>query len=58
MVDPANGSQITMPVETAKERLLQQPIKVKAGTEADAGEKSRLFVSGSSGGRLATEKRR
>lgn len=57
-VDPSNGTQITMPIPMAKELLLKQPIKVKAGADPNFLDESRLVFSGSSAGRMLSEKRR
>jgi hypothetical protein len=56
--DPKTGTQITMPVPVAKELLLQQNLKVKAGADPNFLDQSRLFVSDGSAGRLAADKRR
>ena len=57
--DEKTGTEITMPIEKAKERLLSQ--KPKERVEADgkkALEETRSFVSYSSSGRTRTDKRR
>jgi len=56
--DPKTGTQITMPVPVAKELLLQQNLKVKAGADPNFLDQSRLYVSDGSAGRLAADKRR
>ena len=58
MIDPKTGSQITMPVEKGKELLLQRPILVKPGSDPELLERSRLYVTDQSAGRLASEKHR
>ena len=56
-----NGKEtvITMPIEAAKERFLQEGVKTVAETDAKKNydENSSLY-SGASAGRMATEKRR
>ena len=57
----ANGQEtiITLPIEAAKERLLQEGVKTVAETDAKKNfdENSTLY-SGASAGRVATERRR
>ncbi len=57
--DEKTGTEITMPIEKAKERLLSQ--KPKERVEADgkkALEETRTYVSYSSSGRTRTDRRR
>ena len=55
--DPKTGTIITLPIEEAKRKLLQQNMKVRAGEQAQkAVEESRSIVSYSSAGRTATDK--
>jgi hypothetical protein len=58
-VDPATGTMVMMPIDTAKEKLLQENPKAKTGDDAQlAYDRSRMVVSDSSAGRIASEKRR
>ena len=57
-IDPKTGTQISMSVPTAKDLLLQQNLKVKAGADPNFLDQSRLYVSDSSAGRMLSEKRR
>lgn len=55
-VDEKTGTVVTLPIEEAKTRFLEQPIKARSGPEAEkALEESRKIISDSSGGRLASE---
>ena len=57
--DPQTGTVITLPIEEAKQRLLQENIKARNNEQGQkALEESRSIVSYSSAGRLAAEKRR
>lgn len=57
--DPNTGAVVTLPVEEAKQRLLQENVKVKSGAEAQKElEDSRTFMSYSSAGRMSSDKRR
>jgi hypothetical protein len=58
-IDPATGTEITLPIEKAKERLLKEPPKSLSSPEAQKEfDDSRMSFSGSSAGRVASEKRR
>ena len=57
-IDSKTGTQITMSVPNAKNLLLQQNLKVKAGADPNFLDRSRLYVSDSSAGRMLSEKRR
>ena len=57
--DSKTGVVTAMPIDTAKERLLSQNIKAKSGADADAiYAKSKMVISESSSGRIASETRR
>jgi hypothetical protein len=57
--DAATGTVVTMPIDTAIDKLLTQPIKAKSGSDAEqAATKSRLYPSESSAGRNSALKRR
>lgn len=59
-VDPKTGTVITLPIEEAKKRVLEEGL-IKARTDEKAKEeyeKSRRIISYSSGGRLANEIRK
>lgn len=57
--DETTGVMTIMPVEMAKQKFLAQNVKTKSGAEAEQLYKnSRSYVSDSSAGRLASEKRR
>ncbi len=57
-----NGTYTVLPIEQAKEKMLEQGATVTAGSPANGQnnilEESRMFMSDSNAGRLATEKRR
>lgn len=55
--DPQTGTIITLPIDEAKQRLLQENVKAKADGQQELDE-SREFYSYSSSGRLASDKRR
>ena len=58
-IDLKTGTIIMMPIDLAKEKLLEENVKAKSGPEAEnALMNSRMFISDSSAGRLASEKRR
>jgi hypothetical protein len=55
--DAKSGAVIAMPIEEAKDKLLSQGVKTRTGPEAeDVSERSRLMISDSSSGRVASEK--
>ena len=55
--DPKTGTVISMPIEEAKSKVLSQGLKTKAGDDAQSSyDRSRLMISESSSGRMATEK--
>jgi len=56
--DPTTGTVVTMPVDQAKEKYLQQQAAGTAPPTDEVLQKSRLIVSDSSAGRAASEKRR
>ncbi len=57
--DAKTGTVISLPIEEAKQKLLQQNVKTRTGEEADKIlDESRSIVSYSSAGRTATDKRR
>jgi hypothetical protein len=57
--DKKTGVVSIMPVDTAKEKFLTESVKAKTGTDAEKLlADSRAFVSDSSSGRVASEKRR
>ncbi len=57
--DEKTGTAISMSIDQAKEKFLQQPVKAKSGPEAEkALTDSRMVISDSSAGRMATLKRR
>lgn len=57
--DENTGMVTVMPIDQAKEKLLEQKVKAKSGPEAEEFFKnSRGFISDSSAGRVASEKRR
>ncbi len=57
--DEKTGMVTIMPIDEAKAKLLSQNVKAKSGPEAEEFLKnSRGFVSDSSAGRVASEKRR
>ena len=53
--DARTGAMISMPIDKAKEMVLQRPIKAK--TDAETG-KPELIISDASSGRMASLKRR
>lgn len=57
--DTKTGTVITLPIEEAKKKLLEENVKAATGTDAQkAFDESRSIVSFSSSGRLASDKRR
>jgi hypothetical protein len=57
--DVKTGTIIAMPVDEAKELLLQKTLKAKSGPEAEkTAQNSRMYVSDASAGRVADLKRR
>jgi len=57
--DEKTGMMTMMPVEMAKQKFLTQNVKAKTGPEAEeVGKNAGSFISDSSAGRLASEKRR
>ena len=55
--DSTTGTVTALPIEEAKSKVLAQGLKAKTGADAEAlFEKSRLMVSESSAGRMASEK--
>lgn len=55
--DPQTGTVATLPIEEAKQRLLQENVKAKADGAKEFDD-SRRFYSYSSSGRMASDKRR
>lgn len=59
VTDPSTGAIIAMPIDIAKQKLLEENVKAVSGPDAEkAFADSRMFISDSSAGRLASEKRR
>lgn len=57
--DSKSGMMAVMPIEEATKKFLEQKVKAKTGEQAEKFyEESKEFVSDSSAGRLASEKRR
>lgn len=57
--DQKTGTVITLPIEEAKQKLLQQNVKVRAGDQTQTAlDESNRIVSYSSAGRTASDKRR
>lgn len=57
--DPNTGTVVTLPIEEAKRKLLEENVKARSGQDAQKTfEESRTFVSYSSAGRLNSDKRR
>ena len=57
--DPNTGNYVTLPVEEAKKRLLQENVKTRSGADAqNEFNDSRKMYSYSSAGRLETDVRR
>lgn len=57
--DEKTGALTMMPIQEAKEKFLNQNVKARSGAEAEAVlADSRMAVSDSSAGRVASEKRR
>ena len=56
--DERTGAVISMPIDRAKELVLQRPIKAKSGPEAEKfAARSRMIISDASSGRMASLKR-
>ena len=59
LVDPATGAISALPIDVAKEKFLEESVKAKNGADGEnALTSARMFISDSSAGRLASEKRR
>ena len=57
--DPKTGTVTMLPIEQAKEKLLNSGVKAKSGADSDQIlEQSRKFYSQASSGRFASETRR
>lgn len=57
--DAKTGTVISLPLEEAKKKLLEQNVKTRTGEQTQkALEESQRFVSASSAGRTATDRRR
>lgn len=57
--DPNTGTIISLPIEEAKRKFLEENVKTRTGEEAQTVlDESRSIVSYSSSGRTATDKRR
>lgn len=57
--DPGTGMAVSMSIEEAKKKFLEQSVKARSGAEAEkAFAESRMFISDSSAGRVASETRR
>lgn len=57
--DEKTGMMTIMPIEMAKEKFLAQNVKAKSGVDAEEFYRNaRSFISDSSAGRLASERRR
>lgn len=57
--DPKTGTVISLPIDAAKKRLLEENAKTAAGADSQKTfEESRSIVSYSSAGRLASDKQR
>jgi hypothetical protein len=58
-IDPTTGAMITMPIDKAIDKFMQQPMRAQTGPEAEkAAKDSRLYYTDASAGRKAAEKRR
>lgn len=55
--DPKTGTIVSLPIEEAKQKLLQENVKANAGGQQEL-DQSRSFYSYSSSGRLESDKRR
>ena len=57
--DARTGAVTMMPIDEAKEKFLEQNVKAKTGADAESlYANSRSFISDSSAGRVASDKRR
>ena len=57
--DPKTGTVISLPIEEAKKKFLEQNVKTRSGEQSQKSlDESRSIVSYSSAGRTATDKRR
>lgn len=57
--DPRSGTVVVMPIDKAKDKLLEEKPKAKSGPEAEElWKNSRLYISDASSGRVAGETRR
>ncbi len=57
--DPKTGTVVTMPIDKAKELVLERNMKAKSGAEAEkAAKEPTMFISDASSGRMASLRRR
>jgi len=57
--DAKTGAVSSMPIDTAKEKFLEQAVKARSGQEAEQQTlRSKMYFTDSSSGRRATERRR
>ncbi len=57
--DEKTGTVISLPIDEAKEKLIEENVKAKAGDQAEKEfQESRKMISDSSAGRMASETRR
>lgn len=56
--DPATGSYSVLPIDQAKDKVLEGNPKVKAGSDPAILEQSRMYITDASSGRVLGEKRR
>ncbi|HQZ95895.1 MAG TPA: hypothetical protein PLP21_06220 [Pyrinomonadaceae bacterium] len=57
--DPKTGMVTMMPIKEAKEKFLAMNVKAKSGPDAEVMlDRSKMYISDSSAGRVASEKRR
>jgi hypothetical protein len=57
--DPHTGTVVTLPIEDAKRKLIEENVKARSGPDAmKTFEESRTFTSYSSAGRMNSDKRR
>ena len=58
-IDAKTRTVITLPIEAAKEKMLQEKVKTRAGEQSQKSlDESRSMMSYSSAGRMASDKRR
>lgn len=57
--DQGSGMMVTMPIDMAKEKFLEQAVKARSGPEVEnAAKQSRMYITDASAGRVSALERR